>query len=572
MTFLAREYDLAVRPNCKDVGLFGPFLCLAFLAGSTGCARRPALNQLRKTTPRSAYTGVLTCHNDNTRTGQNLAEMILTPANVNSRDFGKLHSYPVDGLVYAQPLYVKDVNIRGSGLRNVVFVVTEHDTVYAFDADGRSPESLWRRSLTRPIAGITPVAASSFRHGAIANTMGITGTPVIDPSTGILYVVSLTNEKGNIVYRLHALDITTGAERVEGGVIIRASVPGKGVGNDGEGHVVFDPAQQLQRPGLLLSKCVVYVAFGSYWDTDPYHGWLLGYNARTLMQVSVFCTTPNGSEGSIWQAGAAPAADSHGNIFVATANGTFDAGRGGNDYGESVLKLLHGSGELRVSDYFTPSNWAFLNKEDLDLGSGGVMLLPAQPPPAVHLLMVGSKGSVIYLVNRDNMGRFDPRRNRIAQALPLAARGIECTPAYWHGYVYIQEADDRLRAFRLQNGRLSLSSRSRVYKAYGGATPAVSADGSSNAVVWLVDADPRNPHSRAVLRAFDATNVTDELYDSTQAGARDLPGLLLGGRWPVPTVFNGKVYVAAGKELDVYGLLATDRKPRNSSHTSKRLQ
>ena len=366
----------------RRIELFpGLLLWFALLVTLLGCGGGGSETSKATTTPPTPYTGVLTYHSDNARTGQNLSETILTPTNVNSQQFGKLQSYPLDGLVYAQPLYVANVTIPGSGSRNLVYVATEHDSVYAFDADGRSSDPLWQKAFINPAAGITPVPSSSLPRGGIASEGGITGTPVIDPATGILYVVSFTSESGSIVYRLHALDITTGAENVNGGVAIQASVPGTGDGNDGQGNVIFNPAQHLQRPGLLLSKGVVYVAFGSFWDTDPYHGWLMGYDAQTLQQVSVFNVTPNGSRGSIWMSGGGPAADSDGNIFVGTANGTFDADSGGANFGESILKVGAGTGGLSMLDYFTPTTHGYLDEEDFDLGSGGSSFYPIRRVP-----------------------------------------------------------------------------------------------------------------------------------------------------------------------------------------------
>jgi hypothetical protein len=499
------------------------------------------------------YTGVLTYHNDNARTGANLTETVLTPANVNSAQFGKLHSYALDGVVYAQPLYVRDVDIHMHGRHNVVVVATEHDSIYAFDADGKSQDPVWKASFADTAAGVNSV---SLPYG-ITSEMGITGTPVIDANTGTLYAVTFTDENGKMLYRLRALDITSGTEMVKGGTIIQASTRGTGDGNDGHGNVVFNPLQHLQRPGLLLSNGVVYIAFGSFWDLTPYHGWLLGYDAKTLQQESVFNVTPNGSAGSIWMSGGAPAADESGNIFIATANGTFDADSGGVDFGQSVLKLGPVAGGLTIRDYFTPYNYSHLNDLDLDLGSGGIILVPNQgTAPTQELLITGGKDASLYMTDRVSLGKFHQDGNQIVQSFPFGG-GMLCTPAYWQNRLYFQQAYDLLRAYSLNNGVLSPASNSAAPSLYGGATPVVSANGNSNGIVWVEHTNAVQPEDSAILLAYDASDLSHELYDSTQAGNRDMPGPAQGTRFTVPTVFNGKVYLVSGSELDIFGLLGS---------------
>ncbi len=493
----------------------------------------------------NTYSGVLTYHNDNARTGANLTETILTPHNVNAKQFGKLYSYALDGVVYAQPLYVKDVNISGQGRHNIVLVATEHDSVYAFDADGKGQVPLWKESFIDPAAGVTPVSVPN----GLSET-GITGTPVIDPTTGTLYAVTFTDENGKVLYRLRALDITSGTETVTGGTIIQASTRGTGDDNDGQGNVIFNPLQHLQRPGLLLSNGIVYIAFGSFWDRVPYHGWLLGYDAKTLQQVAVFNVTPNGSGGAIWMSGGAPAADADGNIFIVTANGTFDAGMGGTDFGESILKLHSVASGLAVLDYFTPYNYSQLNDQDLDLGSGGVTLIPDQ------LLVTGGKDTSLYMTDRRNLGKIHPERNEIMQSFP-AGGGMLCTAAYWEDRLYFQQAYDVLRSYKLNKGSLSPASNSTTGSLYGGATPVVSANGNFNGIVWAEHTNAVQPEDSAILYAYDASNLSQELYDSTQAGARDVPGPAQGTRFTVPTVFDGKVYLVSGSELDIFGLLGS---------------
>jgi len=518
-----------------------------------------------------AYQGVLTYHNDNGRTGQNLNETTLTPANVNSTQFGKLTSYPVDGVITAQPLYVASVTIPGQGLHNVVYVATEHDSVYAFDADGKTSAPLWHMSFLNPSAGVTSVPGSEVGNtGFPGGEFGITSTPVIDGVGGTLYVVSYTKENGEDVYRLHALDLVTGAEKFGGPTVIQASVPGTGVENNGQGQVPFDPAEHMQRPGLLLLNGVVYIAFGTIAEIQPWHGWLLAYSAGNLHQLVSLNSTPNGYGASFWEGGCAPAADASGNIYVATGNGTFDASAGGVDYGDSVLKLKPAGGlvpasVMTVLDWFSPFNSQYLAEGDWDLGSGGTMLLPDQPGPHPHLLVISGKEDVgggkgrIDLLDRDNLGGFNATSDHIVQELVGAINFANLTtPAYWQGNIYYASHKDNLKEFSLANGVLSSSPVAVSPETFGypGASPSISANGTSNGVVWAIDASTSTSSSNggpAVLRAYDATNISHEIYDSTQAGARDTLGPAV--RFTVPTVIGGKVYVGTGTELDVLGLL-----------------
>jgi Bacterial Ig-like domain (group 2) len=515
-----------------------------------------------------AYQGMLTYRNDNGRTGQNLSEVTLTSANVNSTQFGKLVSYPVDGVIYGQPLYVASVTMPDQGAHNVVYVTTEHDSVYAFDADGETSNALWHVSFIDPSAGVTTVSGAEVGNdGFPGGEMGITGTPVIDAVGGTIYMVAYTKENGEYVYRLHALDLVSGAEKFGGPVVIQASVPGTGDENNAQGQVPFDAERQLQRPGLLLLNGVVYIAFGTNNEIRPWHGWLLAYNATTLRQVAAFNTTPNGYGASFWEAGCAPAADASGNIYVAAANGSYDAATGGSDYGESVLKLKSGvlmqAGALSVLDWFIPFNAAYLEEFDYDLGSGGTMLLPDQPGPHPHLLVVAGKEDVgggkgrIYLLDRDNLGHFNAVSDQVVQELTGAINRLNyTTPAYWQGNIYYASHRDNLKMFALQNGLLSTSPVAMSPETFGypGASPSVSANGSSNGVVWAIDASTSTGPSNggpAVLRAYNATDVSYELYDSNQAGARDTLGPAV--RFTVPTIIAGKVYVGTGTELDVLG-------------------
>jgi hypothetical protein len=502
-----------------------------------------------------SHQSMLSYRNDLGRTGQNLNEVTLTPANVNSNQFGKLYSYSVDGAIYAQPLYVGSVTIPGMGVYNVVYVATDHDSVYAFDADGSVPSPLWHVSFINPSAGLTSVPGADVSDGTFpGGEIGVTSTPAIDAASGTLYVVAYTKENGQYVYRLHALNLATGAEKFGGPAPIQASVPGTGWENNGQGQVPFEPQFHLQRPGLLLLNGVVYVGFGSHADTPPWHGWLLAYDAITLQQVASFNTTPNGSGASIWESGCAPAADADGNIFVATGNGTFDADTGGVDEGDSVLKLS--SPSLTVLDSFTPYSQDSLNQSDADLGSGGTMLLPDQPGLHPHLLVVAGKEGRIYLIDRDNLGHFNSASNtQIVQELFGAINNNNLTtPAYWQGHIYYASENDNLKMFALKNGLLSTSpvANSSETFGYAGASASISANGPSDGILWAIDTSALSTGGAAVLRAYDATNVAHELYNSAEAGPRDTLGPAV--RFTVPTVINGKVYVGTATEVDVLGL------------------
>jgi hypothetical protein len=501
-----------------------------------------------------SYSGMLTWQNDLARTGQNLQETVLTPTNVNSKTFGKLFSFPVDGQIFGQPLYVYNVAIPGKGTYNVIYVTTENDSVCAFDADGTNTTALWYDSFINPSKGITPIPCADTRANPcpFASVIGITGTPVIDPSGGTLYLVAATKENGKFVNRLHALDITSGAEKFGGPVQIEASVPGRGSGNK-HGVVSFDAHHQLQRPGLLLLNDVVYLGWASFGDVAPFHGWILGYRAASLSQMAVFNSTPNGSDGGLWQGGAAPSVDATGNIYLITGNGTFDVNKGGSDWGDSFLKF---DSSLAVLDYFTPYDQLKLSKNDLDLGSGSGLLLPLQNGKFPHEMVSAGKEGLIYVVNRSKMGKFDSRKNEVIETVRGSANGYWSSAAYWNNAVYYAGREDFLSQYALSRGLLSRSPvHSAPTKFSAGSTPSVSANGSADGIVWAIERLPKvkDAFPPAVLHAYNATNVSQELYNSNQAGARDVLGS--GVTFSVPTVINGKVYVGTGSELDVLGLL-----------------
>jgi len=502
-----------------------------------------------------AQVSVTTYHNDLARAGQNLRESILTPANVNPAQFGLVFVQPVDGYIYAQPLYVPDLSIGGQ-THNVVFVATENDSVYAFDADsakGANASPLWQVSFISPPSVTTVDSAGDIECADLVPQIGITGTPVIDTSTGTLYVVAKTKENGVFFQRLHALDIRTGSEKFGGPVAIQATVQGTG------GQIPFDALHQNQRPGLLLGNGVVYIAFAAHCDHPPFHGWVLGYNASNLQQVAVWNSTPNGSDGGVWQGGGAPAADSAG-IYFATGNGTFDGNTGGQDWGDTILKLSGPTGgTLQTLSYFTPFNQDVLATGDVDLGSGGVVLLPDLPAGSAHqhLLVQSGKDKIVHLVDRDNMGGYNSTTDQVVQEiLGATTYGVWGMPAYWNNTVYFGGQNDNLKAFSFNasgSGLLSSSpvSYSQEVFGYPGPTPSISAKGSGNGILWAVQTDAYAWYGPAVLRAYDATNLANELYNSTQNGSTDRLGPAV--KFAAVTVVNGKVYVGTATELAVFG-------------------
>ncbi|MGA7221073.1 MAG: choice-of-anchor D domain-containing protein [Candidatus Sulfotelmatobacter sp.] len=496
----------------------------------------------------TSYAGTFVYHNDNGRTGQNLSETVLTTGNVNSTQFGKLFSYPVDGQVYGEPLYVQGVSVAGQGVHNVVYVATENDSVYAFDADGLTTTPLWQVSFL--VNGAQTLNTTDI--GGCANItpqVGITSTPVIDPVSNTIFVLARTkivSSGGTTFYQtLHALDITTGLETSGSPVVIQAAV------NSSNGTVTFNPQTQNQRSGLFIDNGVVYISWASHCDIQPFHGWMMGYQEGTLQQVAVFNSTPNGTEGGIWQSGAAPAVDEYGNIFALMGNGTTDVPTGGVDYGEGLLNLNPAT--LAVNDYFIPSNYQSLNNSDLDLGAGGVLLLPEQPTPPTDLLIAVGKQGMVYLANRANLGGYNAAGNQVIQTLPAGTvPNAHSMAAYWQNNVYVCGIVDYVKSFLLSGGYLSSSptSESPTTIVYPGATPVVSANGTANGILWILATAPT---TYAELHAYDAANVSRELYNTSQNSTRDQPGL--GVKFVVPTVANGKVYIGTQTEVDVYGLL-----------------
>jgi hypothetical protein len=563
--------------------------------------------------------GVFTHHNDLARDGVNAQEYALNPANVNTNSFGKLFSCATattvqaqawQGAVFTQTLWVPSLNI-GGGIHNVIFASTQHDTVFAFDADANPCVTYWQINLLDTLhggtSGETPVIWSNVGQGFgdIYPEVGVVGTPVIDPTTNTMYLVSSSMISGGagtpncpsspntLFQRLHALDLVSGNEKFSAPVSITASVPGVG---DGGSTVVFCPQMENQRMGLALSGGTVFIGWSAHEDASPWHGWLMGYSAVNVQQqVAVFNSSPNAQAGGIWASGGGPSVDSAGNIYVSTGNGNYDATLNGPDnfdFGDSVVKLTPFSGttsngqNLNLVDWFTPDNQSSLNGGDVDLGSGEPIVLPDQTSgPVPHLLVQIGKEGVVYLINRDSMGQYSTGTNNIVQTFTGSPSGFYGTPAFWQNALYFAGSLDatglgdnlKMFSFDPSTGTFSTTpaSQSSHYFNFPGASPSISSQGSSNGLVWAIDASAygyANPNANggatncsqvpvpsqcigpAVLHAFDATNLAVEYWNSSMAGNnRDQAGNAV--KFVPPTIANGKVYVSTRAEIDVYGLL-----------------
>lgn len=495
---------------------------------------------------------VLTYHNDVARTGQNLEEKILKPANVNSNSFGKLGFLNVDGLVDAEPLYVSNLLVAGRA-HNVVFAATEHDSVYAFDADTLA--QLWHAN----VLGANETPSDDRNCGQVSPEIGITATPAItyDGDRGVMYLVAMSKDHaGNYFQRLHALDLATGAEISGSPTTIAATYPNL------KGGTSFDPKQYKERASLLLLDGVVYTSWASHCDLGDYTGWVMGYSAETLQQVSVLNVTPNGSDGAIWMSGAGPAADARGNIYLLDGNGTFDnalnsSGFPSNgDFGNGFLKLSAGGAKLAVTDYFDMHNTDAESNADQDLGSGGALVLPDLKDAAGNTwqLAVGAgKDHRIYVVNRNAMGKFSTQKDTaIYQVIDHALTGsVYAMPAYFQNTVYLGAVHDSLKAFSIADAKLvpKPASKSDATFAYPGTTPSVSANGNQNGIVWAVQA---RGDDAGVLHAYDASDLANELYNSNQAGVRDA---FADNKYVTPMIANGRVFVGTRSGVMVFGLL-----------------
>ena len=503
----------------------------------------------------ASSTDVLTQHNDIERTGQNLTETTLTQTNVASATFGKLGFYSVDGVVDAEPLYASNVVVPSKGTHNVLIVATEHDSVYGLDAD--SGTVLWKTSMLK--SGETTSDTRSC--GQVAPEIGVTSTPVIDRTrgpNGVVYLVAMSKSSGTYHQRIHALDLALGTELLGGPVDVQATYPGTGDGSDGT-NVIFDPGQYKERAALLLMNGTLYTSWASHCDIRPYTGWIMGYDAGTLAQTTVLDVVPNGSEGAIWMSGAGLAADTSNNIYFLDANGDFDTNLNAQgfpsngDYGNAFMKLSTGSG-LAVADYFEMDNESSENGSDTDLGSGGAMVLPDLTNgtgQTVHLAVGAGKDSNLYVVSRDSMGKFSSSANNVYQELKGALPGgIWAMPAYFNGTVYYGSVNSPIKAFKFTSAKLGTNPAAQTSISFGypGATPSISANGTSNGIVWAVENS-----SPAVLHAYNVATLI-ELYNSNQAsGGRDHFGN--GNKFMTPTIVNGKVFVGTPNGVAVFGLL-----------------
>jgi hypothetical protein len=555
--------------------------------------------------------GVFTHHNDLARDGVNAQEYALNPANVATNSFGKLFScatatssqaQALQGAVFAQTLWVPSLTV-GGGVHNVIFVATQHDTVFAFDADANPCVTYWQINLVDSAhggtSGETPVywnnVGCQCGVGDIYPEVGVTGTPVIDPTTNTMYLVSTSQNQtsGNFYQRLHALDLATGNEQPNAPVTISATVPGVG---DGGTTVSFNAQMENQRLALTLAGGTVYIGWSAHEDASPWHGWFIGYSAANVQQqTAVFNSSPNAGAGGVWASGGGAAVDSGGNVYISTGNGNYDAtlnGTDNHDFGDSALKLVPSTGatpngeNLTLADWFTPENQSMLSNDDIDLGSGQPMILPDQSSgPVLHLLVQIGKEGVVYLINRDNMGQYSTGANNVVQTFSGSPSGFYGTPAFWQNALYFGGSLDntgagdylKMFSFNPSTGTFNTTpaSQSAQYFNFPGVTPSISSQGSANGIVWAIDASNygyANPNANggntncfqvpvpsacigpAVLHAYDASNLTVEYWNSTMAANnRDQAGSAI--KFVPPTIANGKVYVSARSEVDVYGLL-----------------
>jgi hypothetical protein len=501
----------------------------------------------------------------------------LTPQSVNLSGFGQLARYHVSGDIQAQPLYVSNLDMGSAGVHNVAIIATEHDDITAFDADGKVPQPLWSRSYLGP--GITTATAIFGGRTGLGPEVGITGTPVIDSVTGAMYFVTLIVENGVIEQWVRAVDVRTGTDFGPGSVMVQATIPGDGPGSN-NGQISFDPSVQNQRCGLALVGGQVLIAWGSFSDSGIYRGWLMAYDSKTLKQTAVFSPatqyqaqdvangpSDHGGGGSFWGGGAAPSIDSAGNIYVIAADGSFNADTGGKNYGDSVLKLKLSNGSFQVLDYYTPANYACLDNADLEIGSGGLMLLPSGAGGSQPLAITGNKEGRIYLLNTSNLGKFDPTDAQIPQQFLAGSQA--CQPGqgssgadgpgwerlygnvtYWNGSVYLALANTDLRQYRFSGGILSTTPASRTVTQFlnRGANTVVSANGNADAIVW---AETKDGQSAIGLHAYDATDVSHELWNNYMGTNVLYPGV----RFANPVVVDNKVIAAGANDLFIYGLL-----------------
>ena len=544
-------------------------ILILFASLISGCRKELSNNPIINPVQWSA--SVLTQHNDNTRAGLNNHEKILTTINVNSKQFGKLFTLAVDDQVYSQPLVFNNLAI-GSGKHNVVFIATVNNTVYAFD--GNNGNLYWQKNFT--VLNMRPPNTGDMTGGCnpytdFTNNIGIVGTPVIDSLSQTIYFVARSTNGTAYYQHLHAVNIINGNEQPGSPVLITASVPGTGDGSVNS-VVNFDPWRNNQRQGLTLVKGVIYITYSSHCDWGPYHGWILGYNSNTLKQVTVYNDTPTGGKGGIWESGMGMAADAQGNLYVTTGNGTVGTYNGTVDSnpspdptdltnrGESALKLTPSGSTLKVSSYFTPMDYPELNLDDEDYGVMGTLLIPNS-----NYYFTGCKGGTIYLLNKDNMGGYSLSSNQVQQIV-LVKSSLHCQPAYYKGnsneFVYVWSENDQLRALSFERSS-NLFSDSQILSDVSGPTGqsgaelSVSSNGSAAGagILWAayaINTDAGSVAGPGILRAFDANDITKELWNSGE-NSNDSPGNF--AKFSAPTIVNGHVYLATfSNQVVVYGL------------------
>jgi hypothetical protein len=589
----------AVRMKCLHTKRFlATFLSVSFfisilalfgcqgLGGGSSSVGPPGISPSPTPTPDSgtgAFSGVLTWKGGSSRNGLYANETTLTPANVNTSQFGKKGVFHADGLVIAQPLLVSNVDMGAAGKHNVLIVASEHDSIFAFDADNPGAAALWQRSYLDAANGVTPMPDNFGGRTALGGEIGITGTPVIDPNTGAIYFVTALSRNGKAESWLRAVDIKTGKDFGPGSVQITASVPGDGKASV-NGQIAFDPSIQNQRPGLALLNGNVLIAFGSFSDFGIYHGWLMAYDATLLKQVAVFNPTPqaqpndvaggpadHGGGGSFWGGGAAPAIDSDGSIFVVGADGSNNADTGGHNYGDSVLKLQLTGNAFQVVDWFSPANRDCIDEADLEIGSGGVALLPAEVGNGKNVAAVISKEGRFFILDRASLGHFNAAGDTQIPATFMVGNntcffgmgsGFAEGPnwqrlygnvSYWNGNFYVGAANAPLKQYTFSNGLPNSTpfAQSATSSSLRGMNTVVSANGNSNGVVWAYEKSANG--GQAILHAYDATNIGHELWNSNMSGARD--ALPVGTAFGVPLVVNGKVIAAGDSTVSIFGQL-----------------
>jgi len=565
---MSRECDWCQK--CVSLAVFG------LLVAATSCQSARSQPSGSSESSQANFTGVLTWKGSNSRNGVFASETTLTTSNVSPGQFGLIGNFQGDGLIVAQPLYVANVNMGPSGVHNIIILATENDSVYAVDADNLSGGSLWERHYLDPANGIVPLPDNFGGRTTLGGEVGITGTPILDPSTGVLYFVTTYLDNGVAEQWLRSIDVRTGQDSGPGGVQIQASVPGTGKGSV-NGQIPFDPSLQNQRSGLAEINGSILVGWASFSDWGVYHGWLMAFDASTLQLQAVFNPTTqaqavdpadgpadHGGGGGIWQGGAAPAVDSAGNIYVEAADGSFNADEQGNNYGDTLLKLRLNGGQFQLQDWFTPSNQACLDVADLELGSGGLMLLPAG---SANFGVTIDKEGRLFLVNTDTLGHFNASADQIPQEFMVGEDS--CTSGvsgvaegttwnrlygdttYWNGYLYAQASNLAMKQYQFQNGSFNPTPIAESPSASGprGANIVVSANGNQNGIVWAYE---KTTSGQAILHAYDATSVSHELWNSNMNSSDQLG---TGIAFDPPVVAQGRLIVTSNVTASVYGLL-----------------